>query len=138
MRESQRPYLPLLRDHQPVLDVGSGRGELLELLAENGIAASGVDSDAGMVERCAALGVDVALGDANEHLAGLVDGSLGTIFSAQVIEHLPYAELQRLLRLAHQKLRPGGLLIAETVNPHRLASLKTFWVDPQPPAPDLP
>ncbi|HTQ69237.1 MAG TPA: methyltransferase domain-containing protein [Solirubrobacteraceae bacterium] len=129
VRESQRPYLPLLRDHQPVLDIGCGRGELLELLAKNDIAASGVDNDAGMVERCAMLGVDAVLADANEHLAGLADGSLGTIFSAQVIEHFPYDELQRLLRLARRKLRPGGLLIAETVNPHRLASLKTFWVD---------
>jgi hypothetical protein len=26
-------------------------------------------------------------------------------------------------------LRPGGVWIAETVNPHRVASLKNFWVD---------
>jgi hypothetical protein len=30
---------------------------------------------------------------------------------------------------ALRKLRPGGLLIAETVNSHRVASLKMFWVD---------
>ena len=34
-----------------------------------------------------------------------------------------------MLELARHKLRPSGLLIAETVNPHRIASLKTFWVD---------
>jgi SAM-dependent methyltransferase len=129
VRRSQEPYLELLREHQPVLDLGCGRGELLLLLAEQGIAATGVDTDEGMVERCRALGVQATLGDANEHLAGIEDGTLGTIFSAQVIEHLPYAELQRLLELARRKLRPGGLLIAETVNPHRIASLKTFWVD---------
>jgi 2-polyprenyl-3-methyl-5-hydroxy-6-metoxy-1,4-benzoquinol methylase len=129
VRESQRPYLDLLREHQPVLDVGCGRGELLELLAEQGIEASGVDNDAGMIERCAALGVTATLADANEYLEGIEDGSLGTIFSAQVIEHLPYPELQRLLALARRKLKPGGVFVAETVNPHRLASLKTFWVD---------
>ncbi len=128
--EGQRPYVDLLRDRQPVLDVGCGRGELLALLAEEGIAASGVDSDAGMVARCRALGLDVACADAGEHLRGLPDGQLGTIFSAQVIEHLPYRELIDMLELALRKLRPGGLLIAETVNPHRIASLKTFWVDP--------
>ena len=88
-----------------------------------------MDSDAGMVERCRALGVQVVHGDANEHLESMEDGALGTIFSAQVIEHLPYHELRRMLELARHKLRPGGLLIAETVNPHRIASLKTFWVD---------
>jgi SAM-dependent methyltransferase len=127
--ESQRPYLELVRHHQPVLDIGCGRGEFLALLAGEGIAAHGADSDAGMVERCRALGLEVTLADANEHLESLPDASLGTVFSAQVIEHLAHVELQRMLALARRKLRPGGLFIAETVNPHRVSSLKTFWVD---------
>jgi SAM-dependent methyltransferase len=127
--ESQRPYLPLLREHQPVLDVGCGRGELLTLLAAEDVAAQGVDSDAGMVERCRAQGLEVALGDANEYLEGVAERSLGAVFSAQVIEHLPHPELRRMFALALRALRPGGLWIAETVNPHRVASLKTFWVD---------
>jgi SAM-dependent methyltransferase len=127
--ELQRPYLTLVADHEPVLDVGCGRGEFLTLLAAEGIAARGVDGDAGMVARCRALGLEVELGDVNEHLAGLSDASLGTIFSAQVIEHLPHEELRRLLELSLRKLAPGGLFIAETVNPHRISSLKTFWVD---------
>jgi SAM-dependent methyltransferase len=127
--ESQRPYLALVRDHEPVLDVGCGRGEFLALLAGEGISARGVDSDAGMVERCRELGVEATLADANEYLQGLEDASLGAVFSAQLIEHLPHAELQRMLELARSKLRAGGLFIAETVNPHRVSSLKTFWVD---------
>jgi SAM-dependent methyltransferase len=127
--ELQRPYLTLLAGHEPVLDVGCGRGEFLTLLASEGIPSRGVDSDAGMVARCRALGLDVEHGDAVEHLAGLADGSLGAIFSAQVIEHLPHEQLRRLLELSLRKLAPGGLFIAETVNPHRISSLKTFWVD---------
>jgi SAM-dependent methyltransferase len=127
--ESQLPYLELVRDHQPVLDLGCGRGEFLQLLDREGVAAEGVDSDPGMVARCRELGVQVTEGDINAHLEGVADGTLGTIFSAQVIEHLPYGELRRLLELAPAKLRPGGLFIAETVNPHRISSLKTFWVD---------
>jgi SAM-dependent methyltransferase len=127
--ESQRPYLTLVREHAPVLDVGCGRGEFLTLLAAAGIAARGVDGDGGMVARCRALGLDVARGDVNEHLDGLPDGSLGTVFSAQVIEHLPHTELRRMLELSLRKLAPGGLFIAETVNPHRISSLKNFWVD---------
>jgi SAM-dependent methyltransferase len=127
--ESQLAYVGLVREHAPVLDIGCGRGEFLGLLSAAGIPAQGVDSDAGMVARCRALGLDATLGDANAHLEGLPDASLGTIFSAQVIEHLPHSELRRLLELARRKLRPGGLFIAETVNPHRISSLKTFWVD---------
>jgi SAM-dependent methyltransferase len=127
--ESQRPYLALVRDQQPVLDVGCGRGEFLALLAGEGIEAQGVDRDAGMVQRCTAAGMKATLADATAYLQGLPDGSLGTVFSAQLIEHLPYAELQRLLELSRRKLRAGGLFIAETVNPHRISALKTFWVD---------
>jgi len=55
--------------------------------------------------------------------------SLGAIFSAQVIEHLQYEELLQFLHLARRKLMPGGVLIAETVNPHSYRAMKTFWVD---------
>ncbi len=127
--ELQRDYLPLVRDRQPVLDVGCGRGEFLTLLATEGIAARGVDSDAGMVDRCRAQGLPAELGDGIELLATLDEASLGTVFCAQVIEHLPVQRLQRLLELARTRLSPGGLFIAETVNPHSLAGMKTFWVD---------
>lgn len=126
----QEPYLALVEDHQPVLDVGCGRGEFLALLRSKGIRGSGVDRDSGMIERCRAAGLPVTQAEAESHLEGLEDGSLGTVFSAQVIQHLSAAELCRFLQLARRKLKPGGLLIAETVNPHSVAALKTFWVDP--------
>lgn len=56
--------------------------------------------------------------------------SLGAILSAGVIEHLEFAELRELLRLAVSRLQPGGLLIAETVNPHSPAALESFLADP--------
>jgi SAM-dependent methyltransferase len=128
--ESQRAYPPLLEGHEPVLEIGCGRGELLAQLRELGIAATGVDTDRGMVAHCRARGLDVVEADGVAHLQSLSDASLGAIFSAQVVEHIPYAELVRLLALAVVKLAPGGLFVAETVNPHKIASLKTFWVDP--------
>jgi SAM-dependent methyltransferase len=127
--ESQRPYLDLLEGHEPVLDVGCGRGEMLDLLRERGIAAIGVDADAGMVARCREKRHEVVLGDAVEFLEGREDGSLGAVFSAQLIEHLPRASLERFVELAQQKLGPGGLFIAETVNPHCPRALKAFWLD---------
>ncbi len=58
------------------------------------------------------------------------DHSLGAVFAAQLIEHLPYSELLRFVRAARDKLVPGGLLVVETVNPHAAQALKNFWIDP--------
>jgi SAM-dependent methyltransferase len=129
--ERQRVYLDLVAESEPVLDAGCGRGEFLDLLREAGVACFGVDIDEGMVDRCRQKGHEaVEIGTANEYLEQLPDGALGAVFSAQVIEHLPYPDLVRFLSLARAKLRPGGVFVAETVNPHAPHALKTFWVDP--------
>jgi len=131
IRERQRLYLDLIAEDGPALDAGCGRGEFLDLLREAEVEYAGVDLDPGMVARCRAKGHDgVHEADIVTHLEGLEDGSLGTVFSAQLVEHLPYEELRRFLDLSLRKLRPGGILIAETVNPHSAQALKTFWVDP--------
>ena len=65
------PYVALLAGHAPVLDIGCGRGELLEALGRAGIQASGVDADAGMAAQAQAAGLDVAVGDAVAHLESL-------------------------------------------------------------------
>nr|MBA2616393.1 class I SAM-dependent methyltransferase [Actinomycetota bacterium] len=130
IRDRQRSYLDLLRGHEPVLDVGCGRGELLELLRDEGIEARGIDLDPAMVERSRAKGLAVEEAEAVAHLESLKDASLGAVFSAQVVEHLDVAELVRFVELAQRKLGPGGLFVAETVNPHSFRAFKTFWVDP--------
>jgi len=128
--EGQRPYLELVRDHAPVLDLGSGRGEFLALLGQAGIEARGVERDPGMLRLARERGVDVVEADALAYLRDLEDSSVGCVFSAQVLEHLGADALVGLVELARARLRPGGLFVAETVNPHRLASLKNFWTDP--------
>jgi SAM-dependent methyltransferase len=128
--DRQRRYLDIVAGCEPAVDVGCGRGEFLDVLASAGIAATGVDSDAGMVARCRAKGHEATvLGDGVAHLESLEDASLGLVFSAQVIEHMPPQTLQRFLAVAARKLRPDGLLVTETVNPHSAAALKAFWVD---------
>jgi glycosyltransferase involved in cell wall biosynthesis/SAM-dependent methyltransferase len=131
IRERQRIYLDVIGDREPVFDAGCGRGEFLDLLAGAGKAFIGVDLDPTMVERCRQKGYDtVELGDALEVLERTEPGSLGAIFSAQVVEHMPFETLQRFLELGLSRLKPGGLMIAETVNPHSARALKAFWVDP--------
>lgn len=130
IRARQRPYLEIVNGRQPVLDLGCGRGEFLDLLRDAGLDYLGVDLDGGMVARCHEKGhAGVVHGDGLEFLEQLDNHSLGAVFTAQVVEHLSYEQLLRLLTLARTKLRDDGLLIAETVNPHSTPALKTFWVD---------
>jgi glycosyltransferase involved in cell wall biosynthesis len=124
-----KPYLPILVDRGPVLDIGCGRGELLELLRSAGIPAFGVDLDESMRDRCLQKGLDVRSGDGIETLGSGDDGSLGAVVSIQVVEHLQPGDVRRMFELAHSALRRDGILLAETVNPHSPPALKAFWLD---------
>jgi SAM-dependent methyltransferase len=129
VRERQRVYVDDFRDAAPVLDVGCGRGEFLGLLRQARIEARGVDADADMVVYARGEGLQVEQADALSYLEGLPDGSLGGIFAAQVVEHFPPAMLLRLLELAARKLRPRGVLVAETINPLSPLALRAYFAD---------
>jgi SAM-dependent methyltransferase len=129
IRERQRRYVDDLRAAAPVLDVGCGRGELLQLLREAGVEARGIDADADMVAYARGEGLDVEQADLVEFLGRQEDGSLGGIFMGQVVEHLPAPVLLRALELAAAKLRAGGVLIAETINPLSPLALRHYFAD---------
>jgi 2-polyprenyl-3-methyl-5-hydroxy-6-metoxy-1,4-benzoquinol methylase len=139
IRERQRPYVELLRDAGPVLDIGCGRGELVGLLRDAGVSARGVDADADMVAFARGEGLDVEQADAVAYLQQAADGAFGGIVLAQVVEHLPPPVLVRTLELCARKLRPGGVLLAETINPLSPLALRNYYADlthAQPLVPD--
>jgi SAM-dependent methyltransferase len=129
IRERQRRYVDDLRESGPVLDIGCGRGELLGLLREAGVEARGIDADADMAAYASGEGLDVEQADLVEYLERLDTASLGGIFMGQVVEHLPATALVQALRLAASKLRPGGVLIAETINPLSPIALRNYFAD---------
>jgi SAM-dependent methyltransferase len=129
IRERQRRYVDDFRGSAPVLDIGCGRGELLALLREAGVEARGIDADADMVAYARGEGLDVEQADLIEHLDRVRERSLGGIFMGQVVEHLPAATLVRALTLAAAKLRPGGMLVAETINPLSPLALRNYFAD---------
>ena len=123
LRERLAAYVARFEGLAPVVDLGCGRGEFLELLKARGIAARGVEANAHAAADCRARGLDVSEGDLVDFLRAQGDAALGGVFAAQVAEHLRPATLQALLREAHRALRPGGLLALETVNPRSVVGL---------------
>ena len=109
-------YLPIFRSASDVVDVGCGRGELLDLLRQRGVTGRGVDTNDAMVQLCRARGLDVERDDALGFLERQPDGSLGGLVAIQVVEHFEPAYLLRFLETAHHKLRAGAPLVLETIN----------------------
>ena len=124
-----------------VLDLGCGRGEWLELLQKNAIAAMGVDLDTGMLEACQQINLKVQCQDALESLKQLQDGSASVVSAFHLVEHLPFDRVKDLVAECHRVLKPGGLLIMETPNPENfMVATHNFYLDPthlRPIPPDL-
>jgi len=116
---------------KPVVDIGCGSGEWLELLQETGLHAYGVDINTMMVERCAALGLEARHMDLMTHLDGINDADRSALTAFHVVEHLPFATLVDFLDEALRVLMPGGVLILETPNPETMrVGATTFYNDP--------
>jgi O-antigen chain-terminating methyltransferase len=124
-----------------VFDLGCGRGEWLELLQKNSIAAMGVDLDTGMLAACQQINLKVQCQDALESLKQLQDGSASVVSAFHLVEHLPFDRVKDLVAECHRVLKPGGLLIMETPNPENfMVATHNFYLDPthlRPIPPDL-
>ena len=130
-------YLPVVKAakagtrRRPILDVGCGRGEWLELLKTSGMTARGVDVNAAMTEECRALGLEVVQEDVLDYLRSLEADSLGAVTGMHIIEHLPFRRLITMLDETLRVLRPGGVAIFETPNPENvIVGSCSFWYDP--------
>jgi SAM-dependent methyltransferase len=94
----------------PVLDLGCGDGFVMARVLEQ--VDIGIDPDQHALERAAHLGLyrrleAVAVEDSN-----LPAGSVGTIISNSVLEHIP--QIDSALAAASRLLRPGGRLVFTT------------------------
>ena len=123
VKAQQEGFLLFFQTDRTVLDLGCGRGEFLELLSQNNIPGEGIDSNEQMIAACRERGLECRRGDILESLAAYPDGSLGGIFSSQVVEHLRPDYLRRLVDLAFAKLAPSTHLVLETLNPTSVFAL---------------
>ncbi|BCG89486.1 hypothetical protein MesoLj113c_55960 [Mesorhizobium sp. 113-3-9] len=113
------------------IDLGCGRGEWLEILAEAGFDATGVDLNGGMAQEAVERGLNIELHDAVEYLKRQPDCSAVVISAFHMVEHVPTEYLIELLDECHRVMAKDGLLILETPNPENISvGVNTFHLDP--------
>lgn len=115
----------------PTIDLGCGRGELVELMAEDGLQAVGIDLSETQLEAARRGGCAVFRADALDYLRGLESGGVLAVSAIHMVEHLPFPALAELMQEVARVLRPGGVVILETPNPRNLmVGATTFHLDP--------
>ena len=130
-QEQQSPYVRLFEGLSPVVDLGCGRGEFLELLKDAGIKSYGVDSDPVACEAARHRQVTIVEDDLFHYLRQLPERSLGGIFTARVVEYLPTHAQPEFIALCSSKLKPGGRIVVETINPDSDSPFGRNWrLDP--------
>jgi 2-polyprenyl-3-methyl-5-hydroxy-6-metoxy-1,4-benzoquinol methylase len=137
IKERLKVYLPIIArqaigsEAMPILDVGCGRGEWLELLREQNLIATGIDSNRVLVEQCRLRGLDVVENDLMSYMHSLARESLGAVTGFHIVEHLPIETLIEFLNETLRVLKLGGVAIFETPNPQNvLVGSCNFYFDP--------
>ena len=130
-------YIPYLRETgvdfnlYPVVDIGCGRGEWIELMKEQKIEAFGIDLNESMVQLCNGLNLKSHHQDLFEFFSSQPDRSISVITAFHVVEHLPFDKVLLFFAEALRILVDNGLIITETPNPENLrVGSCNFYTDP--------
>src|SRR5439155_9595600 len=103
---------PAARDGAVLVDLGCGAGLLAPHVAGKGYRHIGVDLVRSALEQAATHGVVAVRADVTR--LPLADGCADVVSAGELFEHVP--DLGTAVREAARILRPGGLLVLDTLN----------------------
>ena len=129
VKERQKFYLQYFRKSSEVLAIGCGRGELLQLLQQEGISARGTDTNPVLAAYCLDNGLEVTREDPVQYIGSVEDSSLDGIVLSRFAGHQSPARLVRMLSLCREKLADGGVLVIETPNPFSLYAVASYALE---------
>lgn len=128
-RQNQSFYLPFFKDCRRVVDVGCGDGDFVALLREQGIEAYGIDNDPIAIQHLQEREIPVVEADVVTYLQSVEPGSLDGVFSAHLVEHLPYHAVYEVIHHSYRALKLGGRIVLTTPNARALVShLEMYWL----------
>jgi len=120
LAEARAALVPPAREPGRVLvDLGCGAGLLAPHLVGKGYRHVGVDLTRSALEQAAAHGVRALRGDVTR--VPLADGCADVVVAGEVLEHVP--DWRVAVAEACRLLRPGGLLVLDTLNDTALCRL---------------
>jgi methyltransferase family protein len=123
--ERVRPFVDHLRCGGPVLLLGCGDGEAFDAL--DGVAATGVEASASLVDACRSRGFSAEVAALRSYLETIPEGSLGGLVVTRVADRHPVAAWPRLVAAAWRSLRPGGVALFEGLD-HEGAAARLRWL----------
>jgi SAM-dependent methyltransferase len=130
-REILAAYVPYFAGCRKVLDLACGPGIFLELLAESGIKATGVERNKAVAKMVRTQGWEVVEQDVFAFLSQCQNTYDG-IFCSHFLEHLPFDKVLQLIELILCRLEPAGTLVLVFPNPESIRmQLFGFWRDPE-------
>ena len=115
---------PAPRPGALLVDMGCGGGLLGPHLAGKGYHHVGVDLTGSALECARAHGVEVVR--ANVAALPIADGSADVVCAGEILEHV--SDTARVVAEACRVLRPGGLLVIDTIASTRIANLLAIEV----------
>jgi 2-polyprenyl-3-methyl-5-hydroxy-6-metoxy-1,4-benzoquinol methylase len=132
VKKKLEQYLNIFKDAaEPIVDIGCGRGEFLELMRDAGKEAYGIEINQHEIEQLKNKGIRVVSEDAIDHIDSLANESIGGGFCAQVVEHLTPDNVYRLVTSLQSKMKSGAPLVIETINPLSIQAFhSSYLVDP--------
>ncbi|MEM2056641.1 MAG: class I SAM-dependent methyltransferase [Thermoproteota archaeon] len=106
------------------VDIGCGRGEMLDLLERSGFKCVGVDKQSYGDNR-------IVEDDCVDFISCIEDERLTLITSIHLIEHLNFDSFVKLTAESFRALKSDGVMIIESPNPQSLLSMfENFYNDP--------
>jgi O-antigen chain-terminating methyltransferase len=114
------------------VDLGCAEGQWLDFLHKQGIICQAVEINSVYAEKCRDRGLNVIESDMLSYLSSLPEHSVTAVTGFHIIEYLEYEDFIRVIDESFRVLKPGGLIIFETLNPQNvLVSSFHFYADPR-------
>ena len=124
-------YVPHFQGCHKVLDLACGSGIFLELLAEHGIPALGVERNPAVVAWVKQHGWDIVEQDVFAFLEQTSETYDG-VFCSHFLEHLPFERVLRFFELLAPRVSAMGTVVIVVPNPESIRmQLFGFWRDPE-------